>query len=47
MEVLSAGIARDSGNVDPGLSLLATPLHDRMVQNARPAILMLWRASAC
>jgi len=42
MDVLSSVIARDSGNVDPGLTLLATPLQTRMVQNARPAVLALW-----
>jgi len=42
MDVLSSVIGRDSGNVDPGLTLIATPLQARMIQNARPAILALW-----
>ena len=42
LEALASGIERDSGSVDPDLSLVATPLQARMVQNARPAILMLW-----
>jgi putative ABC transport system permease protein len=42
MDVLSSVIGRDSGNVDPGLRLITTPLQARLIQNARPAILALW-----
>ncbi len=42
LDALSTAIGRDSGNVDPDLTFLATPLQTRMIQNARPEILALW-----
>jgi putative ABC transport system permease protein len=42
IDVLTAAIDRDSGSVDPDLTMVATRLQARMVQNARPAILLLW-----
>jgi putative ABC transport system permease protein len=44
IDAAARAIASDSGNVDPDLALVVTPLQDRLVQTIRPALLMLWGA---
>jgi putative ABC transport system permease protein len=45
-EISSIGeqVLADSGNEDAGLTLVVTPLHERMTRAIRPALLMLWGA---
>jgi len=44
LDTAARAIAADSGNLDPDLAFVVTPLHDRLVQPIRPALLMLWGA---
>jgi len=44
LETVSSQIRDDSGEVDPGLALGMTPLHEWLAAPVRPALLMLWAA---
>ena len=44
VDAAAPAIAVSSGNVDPDLALVVTPLQDRLVQPIRTALLMLWGA---
>jgi putative ABC transport system permease protein len=46
LAALADWMTRESGGVDPDLSFVVTPLRDRLVQSARPAVLLLWGAVA-
>jgi putative ABC transport system permease protein len=44
LDVLAGQITADSARIDPDMRLMATPLHERLVEGVRPALLILWAA---
>jgi putative ABC transport system permease protein len=44
MAAVSQQVLADSGGADPDMTIAITPLHERLVQSIRPALLALWGA---